>query len=181
MNEDKVQRPWFERDQQLFKEQEDILKSAGFTLNEELFKQRQIQFTGRSKADPDRQLLVEFPESFPSAAPKIRDTAASKLFPRHHRADSRQFCLFGFNEHRWDATLSVAAALDEVEKLISDLKAEKLVLQDEPPEPITRSISFFPESAISEQLAEMILRISVVLICPPLKPINGIRSIVHCG
>ena len=166
MNEDKAHQPWFEKDPRLFQEQETILKSAGFELNQEILKQhRQVQFIGLSKADPGRQLLIEFPESFPSAAPKIRDTVASKLFPRHHRGDTRQFCLFGFNEQRWNAELSVADALKEVENLISELKAGKLDLQDEAPEPLTRSISFTPESAI--------------LIPPPISTFEGFSELKH--
>jgi uncharacterized protein YcgL (UPF0745 family) len=48
----------------------------------------------------------------------------------------------------WSATLSVADALTEAEKLISEFKDGNATLENQPPEPITRSIPYVPETAI---------------------------------
>jgi len=141
--------PWFERDPRLLEEQAQILNSAGFKLNEDaLNREQRIVFTGSLKADPDRQLVVAFPEAFPSSAPKIYDTPASKLLSRHHRTDTRQLCLFGFNERRWSATLTVANALVEAEELIAKFKESGAEAGDQPPEPITRAIPYVQGAAV---------------------------------
>jgi hypothetical protein len=118
MNGDGEYRTWFERYPDRFAQETEKLKSAGFLLRQEIFeKERRVVFTGRSKSDPERELHVTFPDSFPSAAPKIADTGTSKLLKRHHRIDTRELCLFGFNQNRWSATKSVIDALDEAEDL----------------------------------------------------------------
>jgi len=157
-------RPWFEKYPHWFKQQTDILKLAGFELNNEvLARERRIQFQGCLKVDPDRQLIVEFPAAFPSAAPKIRDTPASKLLPRHHRGDTRQLCLFGFDENRWNAEKSVGDALAEAEELILQFKDGKAVTEEQPPEPITRVIQYVSEGAI--------------LVPPPISTFNGFTEL----
>ncbi len=134
---------WFEKYPELLDDQVIILKSNGFALDETVLeKQGRIQFVGYSKADPTRQLFVAFPEAFPSCAPKVFDTAASKLLSRHHRIDNRQLCLFGFNETRWSAALSVSDALSEAEQLIAAFKNNGGNLSNEPPEPITSSLRY---------------------------------------
>jgi hypothetical protein len=149
MSADEVSKTWFEKYPKLFEKQSDILKSFGFQLNQEaLSKHRQIIFEGHSKVDPQRQLIVAFPQAFPSCAPKIFDTPSSKLLTRHHRNDSRQLCLFSFGENNWNASLSVADALAEAENLISKFKAGSAVLENQPPEPLTRAIQYIPNAAM---------------------------------
>lgn len=143
--------PWFERCPELFGEQADILKSAGFELDSDALKEeRRVLFKGKSRSDPQRQLIVAFPNAFPSAAPKIFDTQESKLLLRHHRFDNRQLCLFGFNENRWDESKSVADALAEAEELILQFKDTGTPLGQEAhsPEPITSALPYIKHSAI---------------------------------
>jgi molybdopterin/thiamine biosynthesis adenylyltransferase len=149
MNGEKGYERWFEKDPQLLKEQTDILNCAGFELDKDILgREGRIQFAGRSKIEPDRHLLVKFPQAFPSSAPKIFDALPSKLLLRHHRVDTRQLCLFGFNENRWSATQSVADALVEAEDLISNFKDGNTAQESQPPEPITRAIGYVTEAAI---------------------------------
>jgi hypothetical protein len=149
MNAETGYRPWFDDDPQLFEIQSNILKAAGFELDKEtLEKVGCARFCGHSKIDPDRALIVTFPNAFPSRAPLIYDTDASKLLRRHHRIDTRQLCLFGFNENRWNATLSIADALAEAEELISKFKESGAAVENEPPEPLTRAIRYFGNPAI---------------------------------
>lgn len=149
MNGDDRFQPWFEKNPELFKEQRLILESAGFTLNQDvLSKERRVLFEGRSKADPERILIVMLPEGFPSCAPKIFDTPPSKILVRHHRGDNRQLCLFGFDENRWTATLTVAAALTEAENLIGQFKDTNPTPENQPPEPLTRTIAYCLDAAI---------------------------------
>src|ERR1700676_3160013 len=102
MDSDITVQRWFEKYPELYKKQRDILKTAGFELDEQvLTEQGRIQFYGFSKVDPTRQLFVAFPEASPSSPPRISDTPSSKLLARHHKIDTRQFCLFGFNQVRW--------------------------------------------------------------------------------
>jgi len=103
MSADSGYRPWFEKYPQLFKKQADILIAAGYEVDKEGLAKGHACFNGRSKVDQERQLLVVFPQAFPSCAPKIFDRPSSKLLARHHRIDTRQLCLFGFNENRWNA------------------------------------------------------------------------------
>jgi molybdopterin/thiamine biosynthesis adenylyltransferase len=142
-------RTWFERTPDRFANEASILKTAGFQLQQKILEdERRVVFVGRSKADPSRELQVTFPNSFPSAAPKIADTRPSKLLARHHRIDTRELCLFGFNQNRWSATMSVADALQEAEALISKFKDRGEVSPSEPPEPITRAIGYAQGAAI---------------------------------
>jgi molybdopterin/thiamine biosynthesis adenylyltransferase len=165
MNGDKLYQRWFEKHPDLFAKQTDILKSAGFELDETVSKEQgRIQFVGYLKVDPSRQLFVVFPQAFPSSAPKMFDTKMSKLLSRHHRGDNRQLCLFGFNENRWSATLSVAEALKEAEMLITNYKDENALEQTtHPPEPITRAIPYSPGAA--------------VLVPPPISDFNDFGQI----
>jgi hypothetical protein len=164
MSADRGCQTWFEKYPHLFKIQTDILKSAGFELIQDVLRQEgRIQFVGRSKVEPGRQLIVAFPQAFPSSAPKIYDTTASKLLLRHHRIDSRQLCLFGFNENRWNATRSVGDALAEAEELISEFKDGNPLLENQSPEPITRAIPYAPETAI--------------LVPPPISTFNGFAQL----
>jgi molybdopterin/thiamine biosynthesis adenylyltransferase len=149
MSAEEASKTWFEKYPKLFEQQSDILKSFGFQLNQEtLSKHRQIVFEGHSKVDPQRQLIVAFPQAFPSCAPKIFDKPSSKLLTRHHRNDTRQLCLFSFSENNWNASLSVADALAEAENLISKFKAGNAVLENQPPEPLTRAIQYIPNAAM---------------------------------
>jgi molybdopterin/thiamine biosynthesis adenylyltransferase len=149
MSTGEVSKTWFEKYPKLYEKQSDILKSCGFKLNQEAFsKNRQIVFAGHSKVDPDRQLIVAFPQAFPSCAPKIFDTPSSKLLTRHHRNDTRQLCLFSFSESNWNASLSVADALAEAENLISKFKAGSAMLERQPPEPLTRAVTYKPNAAM---------------------------------
>ena len=149
MNAESGYRPWFEDDPQLFEFQSNILRAAGFELDKEtLEKFGCIQFRGHSKIDPQRELIVTFPNAFPSRAPLIFDTDTSKLLCRHHRIDTRQLCLFGFNENRWNATRSVADALAEAEELISKFKDGGVTVDNEAPEPLTRAIRYIGDPAI---------------------------------
>jgi hypothetical protein len=149
MNDNKQRPRWFERFPDLFAKQTEILKASGFALDERIVQEQgRIQFDGYSKVDPGRQLIVAFPEAFPSSAPKINDTPATKLLSRHYRIDTRQLCLFGFNEKRWSANRSVADALVEAEELISKFKVGNATRENEPPEPLTRAIVYVPGAAI---------------------------------
>jgi molybdopterin/thiamine biosynthesis adenylyltransferase len=149
MNAESGCRPWFEDDPQLFEEQSNILKAAGFELDKDaLEKTGGVQFRGHSKVDSQRELVVAFPNAFPSRGPKIFDTAASKLLSRHHRIDTRQLCLFGFDENRWNATRSVADALAEAEELISKFKDGNATVENEAPEPLTRAIRYIQGAAM---------------------------------
>lgn len=156
--------PWFEKDPQLFREQTDILTAAGFGLNQvALDKEGRVEFLGYSKADPQRKLCIHFPDAFPSSAPKIFDTTSSKLLSRHHRFDTRQLCLFGFSENRWDATKSVAHALAEVNALIAEFKDTKPPTKEDPPEPLSRAIPYERNAAI--------------LVPPPISTFNDFEKI----
>ena len=160
--------PWFEKSPDLFELQKQILESAGFNLNRDILdRDRQVLFTGNSKNDPDRELIVAFPDAFPSAAPKIHDTPKSKLLTRHHRGDTRQLCLFGFSENRWDATKSVALALSESEELISQFKDGNTASnkEDQPPEPITRALAYAKNTAI--------------IVPPPISTFTGFKTLKH--
>lgn len=149
MNAGEDYRPWFEKYPPLLKAQTDILKSAGFELDSEILtKEHRIQFSGYSKADPKRKLFVKFSAAFPSAAPRIFDDQSSDLLTRHHRSACRQLCLFGFNENRWNAELSVADALKEAEELIEKFKSETNTQDGQPPEPVTLSVIYAQEAAI---------------------------------
>jgi molybdopterin/thiamine biosynthesis adenylyltransferase len=166
MSPDQACKPWFESDPDLFGKQEKILKHAGFQLDQSaLEKEGRLRFRGFSKADPARELLVDFPQAFPSSAPKILSLPPSKLLARHHRIDTHQLCLFGFNETRWSATLSVADALAEAEALIAQFKDGGATFENEAPEPITRLVPYVPEAAI--------------LVPPPLSTFNGFAQLKH--
>jgi len=162
-------KPWFEKYPHLLKEQTEILNSAGFELDQGALAQEQrIQFTGHSKVEPERWLVVVFPAAFPSAAPQIFDTPPSKLLMRHHRGDTRQLCLFSFDENRWSATQSVANALAEAEDLILNFKDGNAASENQPPEPITRAVQYRPEAA--------------VLVPPPISTFNGFAELkFHTG
>lgn len=143
--------PWFEKNPSLFKQQAGILESWGYKPADESSRKGQgIAFVGNSKNDPERQLVVAFPDAFPSAAPKVYDTPNSKLLSRHHRSDTRQLCLFGFNESRWGTNMTVADALKEAEELIAQFKDEGITSDGDahPPEPITRAILYAKDTAI---------------------------------
>jgi len=156
--------PWFEKYPHLLREQTEILNSAGFELdNGALSQERRIQFVGQSKVEPGRQLVVVFPAAFPSSAPQIFDSPTSKLLTRHHRIDTRQLCLFSFDENRWSATRSVADALAEAEELISKFKEANAASENQPPEPITRAIQYVPEAA--------------VLVPPPISTFTGFAGL----
>ncbi len=156
---------WFEKDPPLFAQQQEILEAAGFALVRETFDEGAIQFVGHSKSDPGRKLIVVFPETFPSSAPKVYDSHPSKLLIRHHRIDSRQLCLFGFDESRWCATLSVKDALVEAEQLIAEFKDVGVSVEHQPPEPLTRSVFHIPETAM--------------LVPPPISTYEGFGQLKH--
>ena len=143
-------RPWFEKYPELYKAQTDILKSAGFILDEEVLKKfGRVEFLGRSKVEPDRQLRVVFPTAFPSSSPQIFDLPPSKLLSRHHLAHNRQLCIFGFGGSRWSATLTAADALKEADDLITEFKnGSAFDLTAQPPEPVSHGLQYIPQSVI---------------------------------
>lgn len=141
-------KPWFEKYPHWFDDERSKLEAIGFVLEEAILKEhRMVVFRGPCQADSRRKLCIEYPNAFPSAAPKISDFSDTPRLPRHQRFDSAQICLFGFSEHRWSAMLSGADAVAEAEKVIRDV-GQLPDPGDTAPEPITRTIPFIERASV---------------------------------
>jgi molybdopterin/thiamine biosynthesis adenylyltransferase len=99
------------------------MRTRGFNLNENAVgSEQRIQFIGRSSIDPDRELTVKYPDSFPSKAPRVF-TSAPVLLRRHERPDTREICTFGPGQSRWCAKMPGTAAIDEAEVVVAAMSA----------------------------------------------------------
>ena len=143
-------RPWFERYPERLKSEEAILEEAGFVRFHGLEKFPElIAFSGTLPVDPQRELLIVFPEAFPSMPPKVFDKGPLPVLARHHHPGNRQFCLFGNVNARWTAGLSCREVLHEVTNLIEQFgKPGPIVNEDTVPEPLTAALPYAPGGSI---------------------------------
>jgi molybdopterin/thiamine biosynthesis adenylyltransferase len=131
---------WFETEPGIFQEEKTRLEELGFVLDKEkLAAERRVEFVGRSKVDPERELRVQFHSGYPSFAPEVIDDGSRPLLTRHHHPQNRAFCLFGPNRVRWDcATMTAVDAVNETEELIRRFGAGSTpALEAEVPEPVS--------------------------------------------
>jgi len=114
------------------------MRARGFALDQDLLRaSNRVEFVGKSQTDPNIDLRVSFPDSFPSKAPHVHTTTAVQL-KRHQRPDSREICTFGPTRARWSAILSSTAAIDEAETVIADVslaRSSEPKYLDDVPEP----------------------------------------------
>ncbi len=107
-----------------------------------------IAFTGLSRVDPQRRLVVRYPDAFPSMPPLVFDDGSCSLLQRHHQPTTREFCLFGPQRQRWSAQLSGTAAIDEAEAVIALFQQQALPAADDlVPEPATALYDYTPDAA----------------------------------
>ena len=135
---------WFDTNQERYESESALLIRHGFARNESVLAEEQIlQFEGCSRVEPDRRLIVRFPDTFPSFPPQVSDTGEKPLLPRHHAPSTRQFCLFGPGNARWSAKANVVAALDEVEDLVTRYAGRaEIPVSDTVPEPASASVGY---------------------------------------
>ena len=133
---------WYEAERERYEKESARLAARGFVLNEDILAQDGIvQFEGTSRVEPDRRLIVKFPNTFPSFPPQVFDTGDKLPLTRHHVPSSRQFCLFGPGNARWSAKSNVEAALDEVEDhIINYARGTPVPAADTVPEPVSALI-----------------------------------------
>lgn len=126
------------------------MRKRQFTPDEEALSQHCVRFLGFSTVDTSLQLVVEYPDSFPSKPPRVFTPEDRALLRRHHRAKTREICIFGRNQRRWSARLYGAATIDEADRVIRDMSpasapepsgrvAGQDELVDDVPEPATAS------------------------------------------
>ena len=141
---------WYDTNQERFKSESALLIQRGFVCNESVLASEGIvQFEGKSRVEPDRQLIVRFPDTFPSFPPRVVDTGERPLLPRHHAPSTRQFCLFGPGNARWSAKSNVGAALDEVEDLLKQCgNGAPIPAADTVPEPASASFPYSSTTSI---------------------------------
>jgi molybdopterin/thiamine biosynthesis adenylyltransferase len=116
-----------------------VASRLAFGANEEILARDGIvQFEGTSRVEPDRRLIVKFPDTFPSFPPMVFDTVEKPLLTRHHVPSTRQFCLFGPGNARWSAKSNVEAALNEVDDHITNYaRGTPVPATDTVPEPVS--------------------------------------------
>lgn len=114
--------PWFRVHPERFVEERSGLEAMGFVLDEKGFVESdRVVFTGCLPEYPDRSLIVSFPWVYPSIAPDVSDDGTCLLLPRHQRADSRAYCLYGPGGESWWAGLDAVHSLGETKLLIDDV------------------------------------------------------------
>ena len=135
---DKQYRPWYERHPERFEEEQTQMRARGFVLNEEAFHKRKvIEFSGQSKVDSSRPLIVRYSDAFPSFPPRVFSDTPGRILERAHQPDSKEICLFGPGQPRWSAELSGTAAIDEAEAIIRQFGNGSKSVDVDVPEPST--------------------------------------------
>ncbi len=131
--------PWHERFPERFAKEREQMLARGFMLNEAALEQSKlVEFSGRSAVVPNLELRIRFPGTFPSKPPHVHAFGTGIRLRRHYRPDSGEICTFGPSRGRWSANLSGTTAIDEAEKVITDVSGgqsagEKYL--DDVPEP----------------------------------------------
>lgn len=130
--------PWFENEPSVFEEEKIGLEALGFVLDKTAFdRDRAVVFSGRSTADPLRELKVIYPSGFPSFPPDVLDDGSQRLLSRHQHPN-RAFCLFGPDRVDWVSSMNGTDAVSYAEKLIRDYPPNSAPLLDnEVPEPVS--------------------------------------------
>jgi len=131
--------PWHDRFPDRFAQECAQMQARGFSLNETALREGgRVEFAGRSREDPARPLVVQYPDAFPSMPPRVFNSGDQPLLRRHHRADSGEICLFGPGQNRWSASLSGTAAVEEAEAIIREFHPSATPLPDDRvPEPVS--------------------------------------------
>jgi molybdopterin/thiamine biosynthesis adenylyltransferase len=143
-------RPWFRAHPDRFKEEREKLEAMGFVLDEEKLKDAStVVFIGSLSEFPDRKLIVTFPWAYPSIPPKITDDGNCQLLPRHQRASTRTYCLFGPSSESWFSKMYATDALAETSRLLGDVLGEPANSLDDPyPEPPSAQPIFSKDGVI---------------------------------
>lgn len=115
-------RPWYERFPERFAEEKAEMAERGFVLDEEALARQAVVFSGRSRVDPERELMIEYPDAFPSLPPHVVSDKGEKLLTAHQTPGVGGICTFGPRQARWSASLSGTAAVDEAEEVIRDFR-----------------------------------------------------------
>lgn len=132
--------PWYERYPERFEEELRQMQARGYVLNEEALAARKtVEFSGQSIADPERPLVVRYPDAFPSFPPRVFSEMPSRILVRAHQPESKEICLFGPGQPRWSAKGRGTDAIDEAEAIIRQFgnEADSEVFRDDVPEPST--------------------------------------------
>lgn len=144
-------RPWFERFPERFAGEREGMERRGFALDENVLSQNsRVEFIGRSRTNPNLELVVSFPDSFPSKPPHVHTPKVS-ILRRHQRPDTREICTFGPSRGRWVASLSGTAAIDEAEEVIAAVTAPELSVKnylDDVPEPASALYLYESDTSI---------------------------------
>ena len=144
--------PWYERFPDRFAEERKQLEAVGFSLDQEALEEKKlVSFQGRLAKFADRNLILTFPRGYPSFPPKVTDDRNCPLLPRHQKADTRSYCIFGPEGKGWYARLSAVDALNATESLIQDTleHSRKNAIADDPlPEPHSAQPILFERKTI---------------------------------
>ncbi len=132
------------------------MRKRKFALDETAFSQQRVRFVGSSSVIQDLQLMVDYPDSFPSKSPRVSTPEEWQILKRHHTPTTREICTFGPNQRRWSARCFGTAAIDEADRVISDvlgLPSENSQISagefiDDVPEPATRSYLYQTQTYI---------------------------------
>lgn len=130
---------WYETFPVRLREEKQALEERGFTLDEQsLEKKKTVIFKGSLPEFPERNIIIEYPRTYPSIAPIVSDDGACDVLPRHQKASGRVYCLFGPEGKKWCANNTGADALNETVRLLRDVIASPETRGEQPdpnPEP----------------------------------------------
>lgn len=130
---------WYEIFPDILREERQALEERGFIFDEASFAtNKTVIFKGSIPDFPERSIIIEYPRTYPSIAPIVYDDGACKLLPRHQRAGTRVYCLFGPEGKEWCASNTGALVVDETRRLLCDELGGPEVRGDQPdtnPEP----------------------------------------------
>lgn len=126
-----------------------FLGELGFVLDEaRLNREKRVVFTGRSKIDPERVLIVEYPSGYPSHYPEVIDDGMRPLLRKHQHPQNRAFCLFGASRGRWISSMNGKDAIAETEDLIAKFGPDAPIAEDVIPEPVSDLLPISPLGGI---------------------------------
>jgi molybdopterin/thiamine biosynthesis adenylyltransferase len=146
------QEQWYETFPDIFREEKQALEERGFIFDEESFETRKtVIFKGHLPEFPERNIIIEYPRTYPSTAPIVSDDGACDVLPRHQKASNRAYCLFGPECKEWCARNTGAFALDETARLLRDELGKSEIQSNQPdpnPEPPSAQAIFAPGDMI---------------------------------